>query len=295
MAGYLDALRSTLAELIGENDRTITIYMPDGLSPALQPIVADAVERLTAYQSRAYAQLYLARLGRFIGRHDVGDALLTEIATLMATRMMYDDPIRIAQLALEEAAIGPDGRATRRVDKKCRFRIDEVVSALPEVVADPALDVIGRLGWQHMPLKMRFNATGWLGIGRLRVESWLRRWRLLSIRYANERIWVERWLHMIDRCLTKRPEAVAAMVQSATMIRGYGDPYRYGMANWALIVDSLVKPAVNGALALPDLPAAIAEARAAALPERKQTTLKRAVAAIRARATTAPVPASAAS
>jgi len=295
VAGYLDALRSTLAELLGENDRTITIYMPPALSPALQSVVAEAVDALVVYQNRAYAQLYLDRLGRFIGRRDVSDALLAEIATLLASRMMYDDPIRIAQLALQEAALGPDGRATCRVDRKCRFRIDEVVSALPEVVADPALDVIERLGWLHMPIKMRFNATDWLGIRRLRLESWLRRWRLLSIRYAKERVWVERWLHMIDRCLARRPEAVGAIVQSATMIRGYGDPYRYGMANWALIVDSLIKPAFNGTLALPDLSAAIAEARAAALPERKQVTLKRAVAAIRARAVATSIPAQAAS
>jgi hypothetical protein len=285
VAGYLDALRATLAELIGENDLTITIEMPGGLSPTLQALVAEAVETLTAYQSRAYAQLYLDRLRRFIGRRGVGDDLLEQIATLLAARMAYEDPIRLAQLALEEAAFGADGKATRRVDRKCRFRIDELVSALPAVVARPALNLLERAGWLNMPVKIRFNATSWLGIRRLRAEARLRRWRLLSIRYGKERAWVERWLHMIDRSLTLRPEAVAAIVQSATMIHGHGDPYRYGMANWTLIVDSLVKPAINGTLALPDLPTAIAEARAAALPERKQTTLKRAVAAIRARAT----------
>ena len=155
------------------------------------------------------------------------------------------------------------------------FAIDEVVSSLPMVVADPILRVLGELGWQHMHLKMRFNATGWFGIRRLRIEAWLRRWRMLSIRYGQERVWVERWLHMIDRCLTKRPEAVGPMVQSATMIRGYGDTYRYGMANWTLIIDSLVKPVFAGTLALDDLSAAIAEARAAALPDRRQTALKR--------------------
>jgi hypothetical protein len=131
---------------------------------------------------------------------------------------------------------------------------------------------------------MRFNATDRLGIGRLRIEAWLRRWRMLSIRYADEKRWVERWLHMIDRCLAKRPEAVWSIVQSATMIRGYGDSYRYGMANWTLIIDSLVKPAFAGTLDLPDLPAAIAEARAAAMPDRRQTALKRAIASIRSRA-----------
>jgi hypothetical protein len=268
----------------------VELAMPEALSAAAAPVLRDAVETMVAYQGRRHARLYLERIGRFARRPDVGDDLLMEIAQLMAIRMSYEDPIRMAQLALVEAAIGPDGRATVRVDRKCRFRIDEMISALPIVFARPMLAVITFLGWQHIPVKMRFNATDWLGIRRLRIESWLRRWRMLSIRYAAERRWVERWLHMIDRCLAKRPEAVRAIVQSATMVGGYGDAYRYGMANWTLIIDSLVKPAFAGALALPDLAAAIAEARAAAMPDRRQTALKRTIADIRARAVPAPAP-----
>lgn len=211
----------------------------------------------------------------------------------MLARMTYEDPFRMAQLALMEARIGPDGVATVRVDRKCRFRVDEWVSALPVVVARPLLRVLGTLGWHHIHMKMRFNATDWLGIRRLQAEAWLRRWRMLSIRYSQERAWVERWLHMIDRCLTKRPEAVWAVVQSATMIGGYGDAYRYGLANWTLIVDSLMKPVFAGTLALQDLSAAIAEARAAAVPDRRQTALKRTIAAIRARPVEAVTPGSA--
>ncbi|MFX7844779.1 DUF6537 domain-containing protein, partial [Acinetobacter baumannii] len=90
-------------------------------------------------------------------------------------------------------------------------------------------------------------------------EAGLKRWRLFSVRYAKERIWVERWLHMIDRSLTKQPGATAAIVQTATMIRGYGDPYRQGLADWHAIIDGLAKPTFDGALALSDLAGAIAE------------------------------------
>ncbi|WP_322516186.1 DUF6537 domain-containing protein [Rhodopseudomonas palustris] len=293
MAGYIDAMRSTLAEIIGERDPVVPLALPDGLSPAVEPVVSDAVERLIVYQGRRYARLYLDRIRRFVGRRDVGDDLLIRIAELMAERMAYEDPIRIAQLALIEAVIGPSGVAAVQVDRKCRFRIDEMVSALPIVVANPMLRVLGAFGWQHMHVKMRFNATWWLGIRRLKMEAWLRRWRMLSIRYARERVWVERWLHMIDRCLAKRPEAVWTIVESATMIRGYGDTYRYGMANWTLIIDGLVKPVFAGTLALDDLPAAMAQARAAALPDRRQTALKQTIATIRTQASAEAVPASA--
>ncbi|RJF75427.1 DUF6537 domain-containing protein [Rhodopseudomonas palustris] len=281
MVGYVDAMRSTLAEIIGERDRVVALQLPAGLSPAMQALVSDAVEQLVVYQGRRHALLYLERIARFARRPDVDEDLLHEIARLMLARMTYEDPFRLAQLALIEARIGPDGVARVRVDRKCRFRMDEWVSALPVVLARPLLRLLGALGWQHIHLKMRFNATDWLGIRRLRMEAWLRRWRMLSIRYAQERTFVERWLHMIDRCLAKRPEAVWAVVQSATMIGGYGDAYRYGLANWTLIIDSLVKPVFAGTLAVDDLPAAIAEARAAAVPDRRQTALKRCLAAIR--------------
>ena len=138
-------------------------------------------------------------------------------------------------------------------------------------------------GWLHKPVSISFSATGRLGVRRLKLEAWLRRWRRYSVRYTKERVWVERWLHMIDRSLTKQPAAAATVVQTATMIQGYGDPYRQGVADWNAIIDGLAKPTFDGVLALPDLAGAIAEARAAALPDPRQAALKRKIAEIRAR------------
>jgi hypothetical protein len=286
VAGYIDAIRSTLAEILGE-DGVDTPYLPVGLSAAVEPVVSDAVFQLIEYQGPGYAQLYLDRLRRFIGRRDVDDTLLIEIARLMAARMCYEDPIRIAQLTLAEAGVPKKGRAARLVDRKCRFRFEELVSSLPEMIAEPALDTLEFVGWLHRPIKIRFNATSWLGIRRLKIESWLRRWRKLSVRYPKERAWVERWLHMIDRCLTRQPQAVFEIVQTATMVNGYGDHYRHGLADWHLVIDQLAKPAFDGVLVLPDLAAAIRLARAAALPDSRQVALKRVIAQIRAGATTA--------
>ncbi len=46
--------------------------------------------------------------------------------------MAYEDPIRSAQLKLAELGSGP----VRRSEPK-RFRIDELVGALPETAGDP--------------------------------------------------------------------------------------------------------------------------------------------------------------
>ena len=74
------------------------------------------------------------------------------------------------------------------------------------------------------------------------------------------------------------------MVQTATMIQGYGDAYRQGLADWHAIIDGLAKPTFDGVLPLADLAAAVAEARAAATPDPRQVALKRTIAEIRARA-----------
>ncbi len=284
MAGYIDALRSTLAELIGEPDNA-TPFLPEGLPESLRATVGEAVHGLIAYQGPGYAQLYLDRLRRFIGRRDVDDAVLGDIARLMMLRMCYEDPIRIAQLTLEESDRSARGRPARRVERNCRFRLDELITALPEMLADPLIDAFDFFGWMHKPVTMRFSTNGWFGVRRLKLEASLRRWRLLSVRYPKERAWVERWLHMIDRCLVKQPRSVGEIVRTAQMPAGYGDRYRQGLADWHMVIDGLAKPAFDGQLPLPDLAAAIVEARAAAVPDPQQVALRRAVAAIRARAT----------
>jgi hypothetical protein len=267
------------ADLIGDDDDTPP-FLPDGLPDAVVPVVSDAIHMLIDYQGNAYATLYVTRLRRFVGRRDVNDAMLGEIAHLMAMRMSYQDPIRIAQLKLAELEAG--GAPSRDVR---RFRFDELVGALPAVVAEPVLDTFEWLGWEvRRRVPVRFSTRSRWGIRRLKIEAGLRRWRLFSVRYAKERVWVERWLHMIDRSLTKQPRATSAIVQTATMVQGYGDAYRQGLADWHAIIDGLAKPTFDGVLPLPDLAAAVAEARAAVTPDPRQAVLKRTIAEIRAQA-----------
>jgi hypothetical protein len=277
--GILSSLRYLFEDFIGEEDDTPP-FLPEGLPDVVVPVASEAVHLLIEYQSTSYAQLYVDRLRRFAGKRGVDDAMFADIARLMAARMSYQDPIRIAQLKLAEFDDAPGG--ARAVDVR-KFPLDELISALPAIVAVPVLDTLDWMGWAHKPVSIRFSTASRLGIRRLRIEAGLRRWRRYSVRYAKERVWVERWLHMIDRALTKQPQAASAIVASATMIQGYGEPYRRGVADWHLIIDGLVKPTFDGVLALPDLAGAITEARAAAMPDLRQAALKRKIAEIRAR------------
>jgi hypothetical protein len=289
VAGVWSSIRYLLADFIGDDDAAPP-FLPDGLPDAVVPVVSLGIERLIDYQGPSYAQLYVDRLKRFVGRRGVDDALFGEIARLMAERMSYDDPIRIAQAKLAELDAGAGKASARSADDVKKFRWDELVEALPAAVADPVLGVLEWMGWLHRPVAIRFSTAGRFGIRRLKLEAALRRWRLFSVRYGTERIWVERWLHMIERSLTRQPQATAQIVQTAAMIHDYGDVYRQGLADWHLIIDGLAKPAFDGVLALPDLAGAIEEARAAAMPDPRQAALKRKIAEIRARVALEPQP-----
>ncbi len=281
MASFLSSLRYLLADIIGEDD-SAPPFLPNGLPEEATGIVSDAIHLLIDYQSASYAQLYVDRLRRFIGRQDLDTALFCDIARLMAVRMSYEDPIRIAQLKLAELDDGERARASPTDIRK--FRLDELIDSLPATVADPVLDLLGMAGWQHRRVSIPFSTASRLSIRRLKIEAGLRRWRQFSTRFEQERIWVERWLHMVSRSLVRRPDAAAAVAETATMIQGYGDVYRQGLADWHAVIDGLVKPTFDGALPLADLAGAIAEARAAVMPDPRQVSLRRTIAQIRARA-----------
>lgn len=278
-ADIRESLRYLFADIIGEQDGSVP-HLPPGLPEAAVPIASDAIHLLIEYQGTRYARLYIERLTRFVGKRGVNEAMLVEVARLMAMRMSYEDAIRIAQLKLLELEAYPD---TPRADDVRKLRLDEMVETLPTVVAEAILDVLNWLGWVHKRVSIHFSTANRFSIRRLKIEASLRRWRRYSIRYSRERIWVERWLHMIDRALTKQPAAAAAIIDTATMVQGYGDAYRYGLADWTMIIDQLAKPTFDGVLHLRDLAGAIAEARAAALPDPRQAALKRKIAEIRAR------------
>ena len=278
--GLVSSLRYLFADFLDEEDNTPP-FLPDALPEEARAIVSDSIHALMDYQGASYARLYVERLNRFIGKQGVGAATLCNIAGLMANRMAYEDAIRIAQLKLAEYR---DSGGTVQSTDVNKLRFDELVDALPAIAAEPLLMMLDKIGWTRRLVSIPFSTSSKWGIRRLKVEAWLRRWRMFSIRYGEERAWIERWLHMVNRALVKQPQAVNAVIDTATMVQGFGDPYRQGLADWHAIIDGLAKPTFDGVLSLTDLAGAIAEARAASMPDPRQAALKRTIAQIRARA-----------
>ena len=84
--GILSSLRYLFADIIGEDDDTPP-FLPEGLPEPVMAAASDAIHLLIDYQGASYAELYVHRLQRFVGKQGVDDAMLTEIARLMAVRM----------------------------------------------------------------------------------------------------------------------------------------------------------------------------------------------------------------
>jgi hypothetical protein len=217
------------------------------------PVVSDAVHSLIDYQDPDYALLYLDRLTRFIGTAGISPAMFGDIARLLAARMLYEDPIRIAQMTLAEASV--------RVEK---FRWDEVVAMMPPSVSGLVSDLLTRLRLARRTVTLHFSAASRLSLFRLKGWIMLRLMRRHSQRYVKEKNWVERWLHMIERSLAKCHEATSEVIQTAALIKGHGDGYQDAIANWSIIIDGLVKPSCDGTLRLSNLADAIARSREAA-------------------------------
>ena len=253
-------LRSGLDLVLGDDSREPP-PIPDGLPPEVAPIAAAAVAGLSTYQNAEYAELYLSRLARFSRRPGMPTDLLLEIAGHLATRMSYRDPIYLAQLKLEQLA---GQQAPGDNLEAVRFPLSDVVSLLPEAAASGAVVALGLIGWSNLRMPMRFTAKTKAGVLKLKAIALLRRLRPQSLRYPKERALVERWLHMIDRSLAKRPDAALDVARTAAIIQGSGDVYHRNVARWDVVIDNLVKPTFDGTIEIADLRGAVASLVAAA-------------------------------
>lgn len=251
------------------------------------PIVTEAVQSLIDYQDPDYALAYLDRIGRYVGPVGITVPIFPELARLLSDRMHFEDPIRVAQIKLL-AAGGTDAEPDERsIDRVEQFRWDEVIPMLPPKAAAPAMNLFQRLRLARLTRRsvtLRFSSRSRFALRKLKWTAALRITRPFSERFKKERMWVERWLHMVDRSLVKQPEATVAVIRTASLIKGHGDAYQSGLAEWNVIIDRLVKPACDGDLPLSGLGDAINEAREAAGSDHDQGRLLTAVEQLRAQA-----------
>jgi indolepyruvate ferredoxin oxidoreductase beta subunit len=237
-------------------------------------VAVEGVRRLVDYQGPDYAALYLDRLERFAARAGVDAMLVRELARHLAVRMSFEDTIRVAQLKIKEGRVG-----RLRQESKVRDRDlivvteflkpgpEEIFSILPPRVGRMVLGFIARRGWTDKSFPMKVRTTRFGGFLRLKLLASLRNWRPRSLRYAEEQAWIERWLALVERTLVVDPPAALEVVETARLVKGYGETFKRGHANWNRIAEDVVEPFLDGHLPRPQFADAVLQARLAALAD----------------------------
>lgn len=237
-------------------------------------LAIEGVRRLTDYQNKKYAELYLDRLERFAKNKAADTAFMRELARLLAVRMSFEDTIRVAQLKIREGRIERLRReasvgegALIRVSEFMKPGPEEIFSMLPPKLARSILGWIERRGWSERSVKMKVSTTSFFGFLRLRLLAGLRWWRPRTLRYAEEKAWVERWLGLAERALAQDPEAAKAVVASASLVKGYGETMKRGLTNWNRLADFVIEPFLEGRLPRDHFADAVTQGRIAALKD----------------------------
>jgi len=249
-------------------------------------MVEEGIRRLATYQDRSYAALYLDRLDPV---NALGSAeLLRETARHLAVRMSFEDVIRVAQ-----AKTAPDRMVRIRSEVRARphepleitehFKpgIEEIAAVLPPGLARRLIGWAERTGrLSKVYFSMHVRTTTIFGFARLRLLAGLRWWRPHTYRYAEEQAEIERWLAQIRAAAPLGVDLAREIAESARLIKGYGDTYRRGLANYRRIAADVIGPALAGRMPAQAAADAVANARVAALADPDGESLSRTLAAI---------------
>ncbi|TAN76936.1 MAG: indolepyruvate oxidoreductase subunit beta family protein, partial [Magnetospirillum sp.] len=248
------------------------------LPPPARESAEEGVRRLTRYQDVRYAALYLERLAPIAGaeRDAGGDGSLTRtVARHLAVRMSFEDVIRVAQLKTDPARLAriraeigaaPDQPVVVRDFLKPG--IDEICSILPGLLARPILILARRRGWIDTAyLGREVASSGILGFTGLWLMARLRPWRRFSHRFHEEQKGIDNWLASVVNAVALSPPLALEVAECARLIKGYGETWRRGEANFRRIDTAVIAPALAGRWPAGFALDAIASARAAALAD----------------------------
>ena len=243
-------------------------------------LAAEGVRRLTDYQDADYAASYLSQLRQIAGHPAATPALLEALARHLALRMSYEDTHRVADLKLRQSRlVRVKGEAQARdgdivdVTEYMKPGPEEIFGMFPEKTGRKLTALFERRGWIGKSLPMKVTTTRFSGFIRLKFLAYAKRWRLNSLRHADEMTWLDTWLGHIRAALDKAPDAAPEIVETARLVRGYGSTYKRGIRNWRLIESHMIAPCLNGTYPAGHLADAVLQARLAAVKDPDGTAL----------------------
>ncbi|MBE0621773.1 MAG: indolepyruvate oxidoreductase subunit beta family protein [Burkholderiales bacterium] len=217
----------------------------------VQEMLAQGVARVTAFQDRAYAVLYLDRLEPIAkldqARPGAEKSKLTrETARFLALWMSYEDVIRVADLKSRRSRFE---RVRTEVQAKpgepvniveyLKPGVEEAAALLPPALSRRLVAWAEKRGLMHkLNVGLYVKTSSVTGFLMLRLLAALRPLRRMSARYVEEQALIERWLAAI--AAAPDPELALEIALCGRLIKGYGDTNRRAKANFLRIFDTLV-------------------------------------------------------
>ena len=256
VASNISGLNKGYAIGKGENkhskDASHSMSQPQSLSnrgfpDSIQPTLRHALNRLTDYQNKVYAELYLSRLENF----KEGDVNLLEvIAKQLALRMSYEDIIRVAQVKIRSERFD-------RIKVEAHKSSDDIIIVTdffkPGIaeISDMLPPRIGKklLAWgekrnkiDNFGFNMEVKTTSVNGFFKLWFLAKLKWWRPKSFRWKIEQNNIDDWLNKVLSASLINKEFAVEVGELSRLIKGYGSTHRRGLRNFLYIMDNLVNP-----------------------------------------------------
>lgn len=230
------------------------------LPEPVREVAAAGVALTTDFQDAGYAALYLDRVervlayeqdaGRKEGKEASGQAfdVTREVARYLALWMSYEDVIRVAQLktkrerlARVRREVGARAGEPLRLTEYLKPGLDELASLLPPKAAAWARRrFTGRLLGRGLHMRTD-TLAGFATLCALRV---LRPWRRRTSRFAEEQVFIERWLAAVANALKVGPSVAHELALCGNLVKGYGQTHERGHRSLAAILDSIERAAL---------------------------------------------------
>jgi indolepyruvate ferredoxin oxidoreductase beta subunit len=243
---------------------------PQSADRKVLDVIALGEARLLDYQGRAYVDLFRARMAKIL---PLDAKLAEETARHLALWMSYEDIIRVADLKTRAARFARVRKEARANDDEPLLIIDylkpgveEIASLLPPGLGRRLTDWAEKNGkMTAYNFGMHIKTSSVAGFLLVRSLAWLKPWRPFSFRYQVEQHHIDAWLRRIEEAAHRDTGLALEIAECATLIKGYSDTHRRGMANFLALMDALVDhPATADAK---QQAAAVARARNAALAD----------------------------
>jgi indolepyruvate ferredoxin oxidoreductase beta subunit len=280
-----ESRKRSAAASLADLEREIVAVM----SASARDMIQEGARRLVSYQDIAYAQLYIDRLApiRLADEQAGADGrLLREVGRHLAVRMSYEDVIRVAQAKIDPgrrdriaAEMGAKPGEPLHLIEFLKPGIEEFCSILPPKPARALLALAERRGWR-LERGMEIDSTTIFGFLRFWLLAKLRPRRRRTYRYQEEQRAIDAWLALIIEAARMSAGLALEIADCARLIKGYGDTHKRGVANYRLIEEHLIRPALTGHIPLRLAVDAVASARTAALVDPDGASLTKCLAEI---------------